>query len=110
MADLAAADVTVTIRDKVRKIDKFGKVAKVTIAFGDGALLYPANGVPLPALGANGAFRLAAADDFLLRDVPDGYKRVYDEDHHSIRIFQSAEELGHVAVAATTLKAVLIGK
>ena len=58
MADLAATDITVTITpgyDLDTSPDgRIGKRAYATLAFGDGALTYPTNGIPLPAPGKFG--------------------------------------------------------
>lgn len=55
MAALAASDVTVTISE--RRIVGKRKVVRGTIAFGDGSLTYPENGVPLPGLSSFGFIR-----------------------------------------------------
>ena len=52
MADLAASDVTVTIER--RSIEGKTRRCRVKIEFGDGALTYPAGGVPMPAASAFG--------------------------------------------------------
>jgi len=46
MADLAASDVTYTIVAQMRE-DRGQKMNLVTLAFGDGALTYPAGGIPM---------------------------------------------------------------
>lgn len=48
MADLTAADVSVT-RHERGPIPGFGHISRVTVVFGDGAKKYPALGVPMPA-------------------------------------------------------------
>lgn len=46
MADLAASDVTYTLQGRDRRVNsRYNATFKV--AFGDGALTYPANGIPL---------------------------------------------------------------
>ena len=46
MADLAAGDVTYTVLN-VRKMSDSRSLNRIRLAFGDGALTYPANGIPL---------------------------------------------------------------
>lgn len=56
MADLTAANITVTISagfDIDTSPDKW-KRAYATLSFGDGVLTYPTNGIPMPAPGAFG--------------------------------------------------------
>ena len=88
MADLAASDVTVTMvrKDKMRKT----RMNLVTIAFGDGAKTYPANGVPMPALSSR-KFGLEREMDLQFLEVPqDGYVYKYDRTNRTIRMYQSA--------------------
>lgn len=58
MPDLTAANITVTITpgyDLDTSPDgRIGKRAYATLAFGDAALTYPTNGIPMPAPGAFG--------------------------------------------------------
>ena len=46
MANIAATDVTVTINKRRRGMDS-RSLFNVTLAFGDGALTYPAGGIPI---------------------------------------------------------------
>jgi len=46
MADIAASDVTYTVLN-TRTLGDSRKFNRVRLAFGDGALTYPANGIPL---------------------------------------------------------------
>lgn len=55
MADLVAADVTVTVED--RQIVGKTKRNRVKIVFGDGALTYPSGGVPMPGASKFGMVR-----------------------------------------------------
>jgi hypothetical protein len=58
MADIAATDVTVTIKNR-NYIRGLGYRARATLAFGDGVLTYPAGGIPLSTsvLGKLGVLR-----------------------------------------------------
>lgn len=118
MTALAASDVTVTVNVRDRRIlDKKHNIP-FTIAFGDGALTYPALGVPLPVFGIFGMKRNI---DYLVFSDPgnaDGFLYKYDQANHKLRIWQGdntnaaaapAVELGAVAVAAKTLKGYAVG-
>ncbi len=77
MADLAATDVTITWTD-ASAVPKPGDIwiegrkrkALCTIAFGDGAKTYPANGIPLPAIGKFGMVRNLEAIRILTGKAP----------------------------------------
>lgn len=68
MANLAAANVTVVISEV--KLMGRKRYVRGTIAFGDGALLYPVGGVPLPVIGKFGFYR--QMDSFKLIGYPGG--------------------------------------
>lgn len=116
MTALASTDVTITVSDK--KIWSKYRRHEVTIAFGDGALTYPAGGVPMPAFSKFGFARFI--QDFQFSDMgsADGFLHKWDKTNNKIRIWQGdntnvaaapAVELGAVAVAAKTLKGVVWG-
>lgn len=88
MPALTAANVAVTKLDTARGcITSKRKRNRVKLVFGDGALTYPAGGVPMPSAGAFGFVRLldgivqiqSAPDDTL------SYK--YDAVNNTIRIW-----------------------
>jgi len=136
MADLIATNVAVTLDP--RDLDYSGQAltkSYPSIAFGDGALTYPANGVPLPDKGEFGMKK--AIKRVFIQPPLNGYIYKYDKTNHTIRIYQSAGftpagtnandgppetftgtavaaaplvELGNVAVAATTLDLEVIGQ
>lgn len=88
MADLTASNVTVTINKKT--IIPRWRMNKVTIAFGNGALTYPANGVPMPAKLRFGMAK-GIIDLMLLQPPPgDGLVYKYDPTNHTVRMWQSA--------------------
>lgn len=87
MADIAAADVTYTVVKKV--IGESGYRENVmTVAFGDGALTYPAGGIPLTA------GNLGCPNQILSLVVygpasADGMSYKYDAANNKIRIYQA---------------------
>jgi hypothetical protein len=113
MVALTAANVAVTQMDVGRKsITSKKKRFRVKIVFGDGALTYPALGVPMPAYGMFGMVRFldgfenieAASDDTNI------YK--YDFVNNKMRIWipSTGVEMGAVAPAANrTIYADAIG-
>jgi hypothetical protein len=133
MADLASTDVTISIT--TRKTLPGIRLNFVSVAYGDSTKKYPAGGIPLPALSTFG-LPAGVLWDLQLTDQIDGYVRKYDKANHKLRIFQSAGftpagtitngtpdtfagtagpaaplvELGNVAIAPTTLYAMVHGK
>jgi hypothetical protein len=83
MADLAAANVTITVQDS-RIIGRQRKT-RVKIAFGDGALTYPAGGVPLPAADKFGMYR--QLDYMVLTDNNDAVGIIwkFDQENKKLR-------------------------
>lgn len=121
MTALASTDVTVTVTNlDIIKLPN-GCLSMPQIAFGNAALTYPANGVPLPAIGRLGDFRSAISRGLVFDDNPGaGYLYKYDKTNHTIRIWQGDYDAGadgafvevgagH-APAATTLTLLLWGQ
>lgn len=119
MADLTAANVTVVL-NKVT-IQKGQKENQVTISFGDGALTYPANGVPMPGFGAFGMVRNL---ERLIFDGDPGLGNMYGYDvpNNKVRIWFPTQETAvnasrvgteyvgaSTVVLATTIRAIAIG-
>jgi hypothetical protein len=99
MGAIASTNVTVTLAPQDRDMLGFAhKISFPTIAFGNGSLTYPANGVPLPAIGQFGMNKVIKR---MRLDGIAGYKFVYDAAHHTIRIFQSPAVASLTCVAAT---------
>jgi hypothetical protein len=96
MADLAAADVTVTLQAGTPHNPRYvnGKrVAFVKVTFGDGVKTYPATtGVPMPAASSFGLFRNL---DYLrvIDSSVTAYKVTYDKTNASLRLFDAGAEL-----------------
>lgn len=116
MPAIAATDVTYTVV-KVRKEDSSNKVINLTIAFGDGALTYPAGGIPLTAgkMGcANNILAIhmnspASANGFLYKyDLANNKLRIYQGDNANVAAAPLVE-LGAVAVIATSLSLEAVG-
>lgn len=87
MADIAAGDVTYTLT-KQRKEESGNKIINFTLAFGNGALTYPAGGVPLT--GAN----LGCPNDLVSLKIIDegnanGFSYKFDLANKKIRIYQA---------------------
>jgi hypothetical protein len=99
MADLTAANVTVTLNpeDIDRSPDgRIGIRTFPTVAFGNGALTYPALGVPMPAIGKFGFLRAIKRAYF--EQPANGFIYHFDRANHKIRIFNGAGA-GSIAVA-----------
>jgi len=119
MADLVAADVTVTSmpKDRARIADKW-RFNIVSIAFGNGALTIPAGGgVPLPALGHFGMNKFLVG--LIVISGNGAYEYSYDKVNHVLKAYHgdySASSDGpHVnagtaAPAAQALEAIAIGE
>ena len=88
MTALVAADVTITVEE--RNIAHKKRRNRVKIAFGDGALTYPASGVPLPTFASFGMVR--NIDYLTVFDENDavGILWKYDKDNHKLRAWRSA--------------------
>lgn len=116
MADLAAANVTVTIEE--RTIVGKKRRNRVKIVFGDGALTYPALGVPMPAAANFGMVR--QLDYLTVFDENDGSGFVwkYDKENNKLRAYclttvatnaPLLEATNALAAAAQTLYAEAVG-
>jgi hypothetical protein len=105
MADLVAADVTVTVDE--RTIVGKKRRNRVTITFGDGAKTYPAGGVPLPAFGSFGHIR--NLDYLTIFDVDDasGIMWKYDRTNNKLRGYRQGVRTGSTAAADSTSGALL---
>ena len=117
MADIAAADVTYVELNK-EVLDSGIREFNMTLAFGDGALTYPAGGIPLTA-GKMGCPREIRSVDLFSPASGDGFVYKYDQANNKIRIYQGdsdgvadgplVELTGAATPAATTLYANIKG-
>jgi hypothetical protein len=101
MADLTAAHVTVILNPEDIELspDRVGRRVFPVISFGNGALLYPALGIPLPALGKFGL--LFAIKRAYIEQPASGYIYHFDRDNHKLRIFLAGAS-GIAAASAGT--------
>lgn len=93
MADLAATSFTVT---PVRKAE-LGRASKTLISdlvFGDGALTYPAAGIPMPTLATLGFKRNIDGISFPNASHGDGFVYKYDPTNHKLRIYTQGAVVG----------------
>ncbi len=88
MPDLGATDVTYSIQ-KERSAGNGLIRRRIAITFGDGALTYPAGGVPLTRADMGAPTEI---EEFLFMesDADDGFMYKYDLSAETIRIYQSA--------------------
>jgi hypothetical protein len=118
MPAIADTDVTYT-ENRRADSDASAKVSRgYDIDFGDGALTYPAGGVPLDSgkLGVGYLMTSLVIED---ADNSNGFLYKYDKSNNKIRIYQGDNdnvadaaliELGAVAIAAVTLKVEVKGR
>jgi len=119
MAAISSSDVGYSVNLAQGVISDKDKRYDVDISFGDGALTYPAGGIPLD----KGKMGLPNdVQDLLMSDAmsADGYVYKFDKSNLKIRIYEAEYtavadgplvELGALATpAATVLKCVAIGR
>jgi hypothetical protein len=92
MANIASTDVTYTITSQ-KKLEDSRKIVHATLAFGDGALTYPAGGIPVLKGSLGCPYNI---DAFKIFDTGgSGYTYEFDKANSKIRIFQSAAAAAH---------------
>lgn len=100
MADMVAADITVTVQFKDRTMRRLRN--EIKLAFGNAILTYPTYGIPLPskaALGLHSHF-----DRWEVEPTPDVYAYVYDRTYYTLRLYNKASGAEFSgAIAATVL-------
>lgn len=99
MADLASANVTITVSE--RRIVGKKRRNIVKIQFGDGALTYPAGGVPMPTYDGFGMIRQLDYLNILDQDDSNGIFWKYDKDNNKLRAY--VQGAAHAAAGAATL-------
>jgi hypothetical protein len=99
MTALASTDVTVTISE--RRIVGKKRRNIVKIVFGDGALTYPAGGVPMPAYTGFGMIRNLDYLNIVDQDDATGIYWKYDKDNNKLRAYTQGYAVG--AAGAATL-------
>lgn len=88
MADIASSDVTYTVLN-TRKLNgsPSRKLNRIRLAFGDGALTYPAGGIPL-SIGKLGC--PAVVESLVVVDKgTSGYEFMYDQSANKLVAFQA---------------------
>lgn len=106
MADLAAANVTYTMKNQ-RKLSDSRNLNRIQLAFGDGALTYPAGGIPL-SKGKMGCPTII--ESLIVVDKgTSGYEFKYDQSAEKLVVFHQGSHHhdlftvnNSVADAATT--------
>ena len=86
MPDIAASNVTYVVLNKEVN-DSSNRVVDLTVAFGDGALTYPAGGVPLTAARMGAPNRIISAA-ITSPASANGFVYKYDQANNKIRIYQ----------------------
>lgn len=99
MADFATTDITLTLQE--RRIVGKKRRNIVKIQFGDGALTYPAGGVPMPAFDKFGMTRQLDFLNILDQDDSNGLFWKYDKDNNKLRAY--VQGYAHAAAGAATL-------
>jgi hypothetical protein len=99
VADIAASDVTITVEKK--SIEGKQKRNRVKIAFGNGALTYPAGGIPMPAFGKFGMKRDLAFLTVFDEDNGTGLHWKYDKVNKKLRCY--VQGYAHGTGGAVTL-------
>jgi hypothetical protein len=86
MADIAASDVTITVQKRLKAGKRRRNRCK--IAFGNGALTYPAGGVPLPAARSFG-LNANVLEYLVITDGDDGTGLIwkYDQENKKLRVY-----------------------
>jgi len=91
MAAIASTDVTVTVLE--RNILGKLRMNECKIQFGDGALTYPAGGIPMPAIGAFGMNKEVKGLTWYDESNGDGFVYKYDKTNRAIRIYSQGVAL-----------------
>lgn len=105
MTALASSDVTVTVNE--RQIVGKKRRARVTVAFGDGALTYPSGGVPLPTFASYGMTRNIDFITFFDENDASGIIWKYDRTNHKLRGYVQGFDVASMAAADTKLDATI---
>lgn len=86
MADIAAGDVTYTILN-ARTLADSRKFNRVRLAFGDGALTYPANGIPITK--AKMGLPVVIESMTIVDQGASGYRFQYDQSAEKLIVMQA---------------------
>jgi hypothetical protein len=86
MADIAAGDVTYTMKN-LRKLSDSRNLNRFQLAFGDGALTYPAGGIPI-SIGKLGC-PVVVESLVVVDSGSSGYKFQYDQANKKLILMQA---------------------
>jgi hypothetical protein len=115
MADLAASNVTVAIEYK-SNVPRL-RLSLVTLSFGDGALTYPAGGIPLPTPFSK--YGMVTSILRMICDFDNAYVYQYDAANHKLLVYygdysNAADgvlvQATGVALAAAVVNATIFGR
>ena len=115
MADIAAGDVTYTILN-ARTLADSRKFNRVRLAFGDGALTYPANGIPITK--AKMGLPVVIESMKIVDQGVSGYVFQYDQSEEKLIVMHGdyepaavgpLVEASSVAIAAQTIEVEIVG-
>lgn len=112
MADIAVSDVTHLILN-ARTLGDSRKSNRVRLSFGDGALTYPAGGVPLSK--AKMGLPVIVESMSVVDKGASGYNFMYDQSAEKLLMFRTdqvddpEEEPAAVAVAAQIVEVEIVG-
>lgn len=90
MSALVAGDVAYTQQNRGSVNDAGFTVKTLKLVFGDGAKTYPAGGIPLSSLSAQGFPTIVATFNFIDQSSADGFVYKYDSVNQKLRIYQMA--------------------
>lgn len=113
MADITAADVTYTVAPYPKGSRLFARSPRydnvVTLEFGDGALTYPTNGIPLSGSGLGMPSNIVEVV-IVFSQFGGANFWTYDQENNTLRaiVFSTGVEFSG-AVPATTIEVVAIG-
>ena len=107
MADLVAADVTVTTTGVIHKGGR--REVEVSVAFGDGTDTYPSGGVPMPTRESWGM--IERLEDFIMGDAGNALGNIYkyDKTNNKIRIYEQGFRTGSTSAAVNENGALVEG-
>lgn len=101
MTALASTDVTLTVERQT--IAGSTRRNRTKIVFGDGALTYPASGVPMPAFGSFGMRRNLDYLTVFDENASSGIVWKYDRDNNTMRGYQIISQAAGVSGTSITL-------
>ena len=105
MADILAANVTVTINER-HYLGRAGYLTEATVAFGDGALTYGSGGIPVTA--AKFGFKQVIRSMQISDNGVSGHKFEFNPATNKIRMLGQSVTMGATAAAANENGALVV--